>query len=149
MNDLAPLVQLSLPLPPSVNSIYRARSGTGRRFLSKDAQMYRQMVHYELYKAGCLRASVAYPVGILIRFFPKNKKKRDLDNLLKVLLDSFVKSEFLVDDAWVHEIWISRKNIFSDKLEVEFYTVEDFYEAISREVSALSGLLHDCDKSRE
>lgn len=85
---------VTLPVPPSVNRIYRYNSRgmyktrAGRDWISASAWQI---------KAECTPLETA--VVSLDAHFP-DLRKRDLDNLLKCTLDAVVKSGVISDDNW-------------------------------------------------
>ena len=59
--------------------------------------------------------SSAYPfkerLEIEIYAYPPDKRKRDLDNLLKVTMDSLQSAGFYLDDGQVDKITITRQSV--------------------------------------
>lgn len=77
---------VKLPLPPSLNKIYRT-SRYGRIYKIDEGKAYDEEVKYLVGRPGFNPDDVVgAKVDIDVVF--KNKKHPDLDNLLKVLLDS-------------------------------------------------------------
>ena len=89
---------LTVPLPPTTNHIYRATKA-GRVYMTKEARRYKTSVglmarakHWD-YPAGARLA-----VGLVLHF-PHGKQHLDLDNRLKLLLDSCAAALGLNDSA--------------------------------------------------
>lgn len=99
---------LVLPYPPSANAYWRSFviAGRVRVVVSNEAKKYKGEVARTL--AGCGR--IAGPVALSVRFY-RPRRIGDLDNLLKVLLDS-LKGYAFEDDKQVVEISALR---FDDK----------------------------------
>lgn len=97
---------LTLPWPPSVNSIYvrRARGYA----LSKRVQSYRNAVAALCFKQHAKRWHDTR-LAITVLAYPPDGKDRDLDNLLKSLLDALEDCAVLDDDAHVDRIVIERQ----------------------------------------
>lgn len=87
-----------LPFPPSVNSYYRHVGA--KVLISRKGRAYRKTVESIL--AGCARISahVSFDVGV----HPPDRRRRDLDNLLKCLQDSIVHGGLLDDDAQIRRL---------------------------------------------
>lgn len=95
-----------LPLPPSTNNLYvNAKFGRGR-YVSKEYRAWQQEA------ALCIPPAVrgAYKprdiVGVTIRAAVDHR--RDIDNIVKPVLDLLVKKLVIPDDRYVNEIRISR-----------------------------------------
>ena len=76
------VIELQLPFPPSVDHYWRhTRNG---HFISDAGRSYRGRVAWEC-KARGLRPMLGR-LSVVIRAYPPDNRRRDLDNLLKVLL---------------------------------------------------------------
>ncbi len=94
-------VELWLPAPPSVNNMYR--SGRGRVYRSTGYKRWQQEADLAFIQAGGLRPWSAYPVCVEIDLFPGPQyRQRDLDNIVKPLLDFLVYRSVLADDSTQH-----------------------------------------------
>ncbi len=94
-------LEIWLPAPPSVNNMYR--SGRGRVFRSTGYKRWQQEADIAFLQAGGLRPWRVYPVCVEIDLFPGPQyRSRDLDNLVKPLLDFLVYREVLADDNTEH-----------------------------------------------
>ncbi len=99
---------ISLPFPVSVNGMYRA---LGRRvILSKRAREWKEAAAWELKSQRPKR--FAGPVEIHTVVSPPDKRKRDLDNLLKPILDLLKEHGIIVDDSfkYIRVLTISWEN---------------------------------------
>lgn len=97
-------MELSLPLPPSANHYYRR---VGRATLiSRAGREYRAGVKAALLAMGA--PSVTGPITVLVTVFPPDRRRRDLDNLLKCLLDSLQHGGLYRDDSMIDRIDIRR-----------------------------------------
>lgn len=100
-------VQLNLPWPPSVNQYWRhvSMKGGTRALVSEQGREYRKRALWEIksqLKGGF--EPFTGPVKFDAVFFPPDRRKRDLDNLLKATLDALTAGHVWVDDHLVHEI---------------------------------------------
>lgn len=94
-----------LPWPPSVNTYWRhPNTGklAGRHLISEKGRSYRKEV------AIALRGQkpIEGPVWVEILAFPPDKRRRDLDNLLKAILDAVQYAGVLKDDSQIHDLRI-------------------------------------------
>lgn len=97
-------MELSLPLPPSANHYYRR---VGRATLiSRAGREYRDGVKAALRAMGA--PSVTGRLTVLVTVFPPDRRRRDLDNLLKCLLDSLQHGGLYRDDSMIDRIDIRR-----------------------------------------
>ena len=97
-------MELSLPLPPSANHYYR-RVGHAT-LISRAGREYRAAVKSALLAMGS--PSVTGPLTVLVTVYPPDRRRRDLDNLLKCLLDSLQHGGLYRDDSLIDRIDIRR-----------------------------------------
>jgi len=97
-------LDVRLPYPPSVNH-YWGTSGR-RRYLREEGKWFRNRVAELL--AGCitLRGNVA----LRIEVYPPDKRRRDLDNVLKAILDALEHAGAVRDDSQVEMLHVRRKD---------------------------------------
>lgn len=105
------MIVLTLPYPPSVNAMWRTpRSGplAGRTMLSQEGRQYRKAVEQAvvLQRGGCIDASARLAVDIECRM--PDRRKRDLDNLPKAILDALTHAGLWADDSQVDELRVWR-----------------------------------------
>ena len=82
-------LELELPWPPSVNHYYRH---VGPRVLiSRDGRKYRG------------------PVELFIELYPPDNRRRDVDNSLKCLLDTFTHAGLYGDDSQIQRLIITKR----------------------------------------
>lgn len=99
-------VQLSLRWPPSVNSywVHRKR-GT---FISAFGEAYRKEVWAEFKKKYPGRAPLTCRLAVSIVASPPDGRERDLDNILKSLLDSMQHAGVYKSDSQIDTLQIAR-----------------------------------------
>lgn len=99
------MIRLVLPFPPSAN-VYWRKVG-GKMLVSKAAKSYRQQVGIIVrtsVEAKIRPITTAVKVSIVAN--PPNRRKRDIDNLLKATLDAMELAGLYVNDCQVHELTI-------------------------------------------
>lgn len=101
------MVQLTLPWPPTVNTYWR--QWRGRMILSAKGREYRQRVLGQLGERSPLLGRLA----VQIAAYPPDKRRRDLDNLHKGILDALGAAGIYADDSQIDELRIIRREIVS------------------------------------
>lgn len=99
---------LTLPWPPSNNTYWR-RLRTGRTILSEPARVFRTQVQEYVAQHGIDKAQGRLYVAI--DAFPPDRRKRDLDNLPKGILDGLVHAGVIEDDEHIDHLEIIRKEV--------------------------------------
>lgn len=110
------MIELSLPWPPSVNTYWRTFNG--RMIISAKGREYRKAVadqvliqrgakHYE----GKMRVE--------IEAYRPDNRRRDLDNLLKAVLDACTNSGVWVDDSNIIDLRIYWADSIGGMLKVK------------------------------
>ena len=98
------LLQFELPLPPSLNRYYR-RVGP-RTLISREGRQYRKRV------CALLASASAKPLNgrleVVVHAFAPDRRRRDLDNAMKGLLDALQHAGAYHDDSQIDELVIRR-----------------------------------------
>ncbi|HHX3461811.1 TPA: RusA family crossover junction endodeoxyribonuclease [Legionella pneumophila] len=104
------ILRFQLPYPPSINHYYK-RTPKGLA-LSKKGIQYRHDAFYLLHKHRnhCKDKRLA----VTINLFPPDKRRRDIDNILKCLLDSMQHAGVYDDDNQIDMLTIIRRHIVKD-----------------------------------
>jgi len=64
-------------------------------------------------------------LAIRLYAYPPDRRRRDLDNILKATLDSLTYAEVIEDDSLFDRIYIERRSPVKDgKLEISIYTLD-------------------------
>ena len=95
-------VSLRLPIPPSANRYWR--SANNRVYVSQEAQDYKQLVRLLCGQVDPLSGNVAVSFTVY-----RARKAGDLDNFVKVLIDS-LRGILYPDDNVIVEIHATRKD---------------------------------------
>jgi len=99
-----PSVTISgLPFPPSVNHYWRHVGH--RTLISRTGRAYRQSVLHDVQQLG-LRA-ITGPIKLEVIATRPDRRRRDLDNLLKSLLDALDHAEVYEDDSQIQDLRIT------------------------------------------
>jgi len=96
--------EFELPYPPSINHYYR-RVGV-RTLISREGRRYRREVVARLAarRGGPLRGRLS----VVVHLCPPDRRKRDLDNAMKCLLDSLQHAGVYADDGQIDRLDIRR-----------------------------------------
>lgn len=113
-------VTLELPYPPSINHYWR-HTRTAQSFyiyISKPGMIYREEV---LAKAIQHKIQNNKPLNELyflterlqveITVFPPDKRKRDLDNIIKAMLDSLQHAKIFENDNQIDKLIVTRNHV--------------------------------------
>ncbi len=106
MAATTPSVTISgLAFPPSVNHYWRHVGS--RTMISRTGRAYRQQLVHDVQRSG-LRALTG-PIRIEVIATRPDRRRRDVDNLLKSLLDALDHADVYEDDSQIHDLRISWK----------------------------------------
>jgi crossover junction endodeoxyribonuclease RusA len=111
---------LFLPWPPSLNRYWR--NVHGRTLISAEGRDYRGAVVTGLKRFGGAPALGAQRLSVHIIAAPPDKRRRDLDNLLKAALDALTHAGVWDDDGQIDRLLIQRGPVTpggSLRIEVE------------------------------
>jgi len=102
---------LELPYPPSVNHLWR-RVG-GRTVLSREGRRYRREAMARLAaigvgQAGPPRLPLRGRLRVRIEVRPPDRRRRDLDNVQKALLDALEHGGAYADDGQIDRLEVER-----------------------------------------
>ena len=102
------IISLTLPWPPTVNTYYRNVGGMMK--ISEKGRAYRKAVADQvMIQRGAKGLTDRLNVTIVAHV--PDKRKRDLDNLFKAILDSLTHAGVWADDSQIDELSISRAPI--------------------------------------
>jgi crossover junction endodeoxyribonuclease RusA len=110
ITNLQDLRFLDLPWPPSTNQLYRSVqiNGSPRVLLSKQARDYHALVRRLVQIHRLPAFGDMDRLEVVIHARPPDRRKRDLDNLLKSVLDALVKGGAIPDDGQIDKLAIVR-----------------------------------------
>lgn len=100
--SIAAAVHLWLPWPPTINTYWR--SVRGRAILSAKGREYRQQA---VAAVGDVDAQTG-PLAVHLLCAPPDRRRRDLDNLPKAILDSLTYAGAYEDDSQIDRLTVER-----------------------------------------
>jgi crossover junction endodeoxyribonuclease RusA len=115
-------ITLELPLPPSVNHYWLA-GGRGRRFISPQGKLFRDLCCVECKLAGS--PTFVGDVAVTVFLYLADNRKRDADNCLKCVLDSLQHAGVFVDDEQVVKLTVCKRRFPNNRPGVCVVNVSD------------------------
>ena len=131
-SSLKESLELVLPYPPSVNHFKKVgcltRTKSGKlyqaRVNSPETTAYYYRVWHYIRSRG-LKSFGSATISVEVLVHPPDKRKRDLDGILKVLLDSLQRGGLFDDDAQVARLLVTRCGTMEDgQIIVEVSEIE-------------------------
>ena len=101
------MIEFELPFPPSVNHYYR-RVGP-RTLISREGRRFRERVCTHLAASGV--RPMAGALRVEIEVYPPDRRRRDIDNSMKALLDALQHGGLYRDDSQIAKLQIERRNV--------------------------------------
>ena len=103
---------LVLPWPPTVNTYWRrsAKGGKPRTHISNKGRAYRDDVIQLLLVSKAPRFGTAR-LAVHITAYPPDRRDRDLDNILKPLLDALEHGGVYANDSQIDDLHIVRGGV--------------------------------------
>ncbi len=98
-------MEFELPYPPSINHYWR-RVGP-RTLISREGRRFRERV-VAILAALCIRP-LKGKLAVNVEVFPPDRRRRDLDNCLKSLLDAMEHGGAYADDCQIVKLTIEKR----------------------------------------
>ena len=120
------MITLRLPFPPSCNTYWRhiVSHGRPKTLISEAGRKYQREVADLAFMQIAIGAFPTERLRVDIVAFPPDKRRRDLDNLGKSLLDALTKAGVWTDDAQIDSLHFERGDVFKGG-KVTVYVRED------------------------
>lgn len=120
------VITLRLPFPPSVNAMWRTPNKgplAGRTMLSGEGRAYRKAVNDQVTLQRVVRHELKGKLALSLIARPPDRRKRDLDNLLKGILDALQHAAVIDDDGEIDDLRI-RRGLVVRNGEIEVHICE-------------------------
>ncbi len=95
-----------MPWPPSVNNYWRPWKG--RMVLTKKGRDYKKEVYVKIYKNLAKKFGDSR-VRVVIRAYPPDNRRRDIDNICKAVLDAIGDCGIYNDDSQIDDLRVIRE----------------------------------------
>jgi len=100
------VIEFELPYPPSINHYWR-RVGY-RTLISREGRRFRQEVVATLAAMNVQPATGDVAVNIVVH--PPDRRRRDIDNVIKALLDALEHGGAYADDGQIVDLSIKKRH---------------------------------------
>lgn len=118
-------MKFSLSYPPSVNTLYYTGFDK-KRHLSDKGRAYKKMLYADVLEQHGIFKPLMGPLSATIKIWVPDKRKRDLDNTFKILLDSLKYANVYLDDDQIVQIHgYKLGKVKGGKCTVEIRELED------------------------
>lgn len=115
------IISLELPYPPTVNTYWGFQGS--RRFLTPSARRFKKAVAEKVLLSPTKFTKERLSINVML--YPPDKRKRDIDNVLKPLLDALTQAGAFEDDSQIDVLVVQRKNKISNGLCVVYISIVD------------------------
>ena len=105
-------IVLHLPWPPTVNSYYKV-TRHGQRYLDKKVKVFRELVAEQVHEQ-VPHLKLTESLFVEVYLYPPDRRKRDVDNYMKGLLDALTESGLWEDDSLIDQLHIFRGVVVKD-----------------------------------
>lgn len=100
------ILELRVSWPPSVNHCY-AQVGK-RRYLTPEARRYKEEVAWLMQSQARHQNFKKFDekekLQVFLRAYPPDRRKRDEDNIKKILYDTLIKGDVISDDSQIKRV---------------------------------------------
>ena len=120
------MICITMPWPPSINRYYRSpRSGAlaGRTLISEQGRLYRQDLERRAKAEEWGKVPDKARLSVQIDAWMPDRRRRDLDNILKAALDGLTHAGVWEDDSQVDHLSIRRVETLGGMLKVRITEV--------------------------
>ena len=108
---------ITLPWPPSVNHYWR-RSKNGMMHVSAEGLAFREAVGWNALQQNAPKQLTGDLIVDIEAFMP-DKRRRDLDNILKALLDALTHAGVWLDDSQIVDLRIRKAKTIGGMVKVK------------------------------
>lgn len=90
---------------PTVSGNGLWRHAKGRHYINPKAKAYYDLIAWELLSQKA-NLKLSIPLQVSVKLYPPDNRKRDLENLIKVLHDALTKGNLWIDDSQVRKMTV-------------------------------------------
>lgn len=118
------MIEIELPFPPSVNSYKTVgkliKTSSGKLYQQRKNSTETKKFYYDVYMLAkslerpadelyCFSDTIS--LEVIIALHPPHSRRYDLDNRLKVLLDSLMHARIIHDDSQISRLLVEKKSM--------------------------------------
>jgi crossover junction endodeoxyribonuclease RusA len=115
------MIEITLPFPPTVNTYWR--KWNNRMVISEKGREYREVVGDLMTIQGKIFHSTKL-LRVDIKAYRPDKRRRDLDNLLKATLDALAHAGVYEDDSQIVDLRIYWSNEIAGMLKIRIEEID-------------------------
>jgi crossover junction endodeoxyribonuclease RusA len=115
------MIEITLPWPPSVNTYWRMFKN--RMIISETGRRYRVAVAEQVFLQTRGKSTVG-KLKVTIEAWRPDNRRRDLDNLLKAVLDSMGHAGLYIDDSLIVDLRIYWASDIGGMLKIKIEELE-------------------------
>ena len=105
------MIVMTLPWPPSSNTYWRSLSKgplAGRVLISEKGRAYRIAAGVAMFDQLRGYPKLSGRLAVTLAVNPPDRRRRDLDNMPKALLDALTHAQVILDDSQIDDLHIVR-----------------------------------------
>lgn len=106
MNRSFQPVSIALPFPPTVNTYYTV--ARGRKILSKRGREFKTLA-LQAMRGQLIEQGLSGRFQVLIDAYPPDRRRRDLDNIVKPIFDALTEYGLFEDDSQIDDFRVVRQ----------------------------------------
>lgn len=114
------MIKINLPWPPSINRYWR--QANGKVYISKNGKLFRDRVYY-LSRPYHYYFKKTDRLAVKILAFPPDKRRRDIDNILKAALDALEHANVFDNDNQIDDLQVIRQKEQNKEIIVYLSTI--------------------------
>lgn len=106
------MIRLTLPWPPTINHYWKSKAigrGIVKVYVAQKGRLYRDRVVSQIARMNLEKLEGR--LSVHIDAFPPDRRKRDLDNIPKCVLDSLTEAKVWKDDEQIDRLSIERREV--------------------------------------
>ena len=116
------MIEITLPFPPTVNTYWR--KWNNRMVISEKGRAYREIVGDLMTIQGKV-FHTSKPLRVEIKAYRPDKRRRDLDNLLKATFDALAHAGVYEDDSQIVDLRIYWAKELGGMLKIRLGEIND------------------------